>query len=80
MNTQPPNPNIERRRATRKASADGLMSVTDVAEYLRIGRSTVYTLPIPVVRIRRRRLYRREDVVAYATSRRFPALPDGGAR
>ena len=80
MNAQPPNPNIEKRRATRKPSADGLMSVAEVADYLNVGRSTVYTLTIPVVRIGRRRLYRRQDVDAFAVSRRFPSLPDGGAR
>lgn len=61
--------NIDASLVTRKPFT-GLMSVMDVARFLGVGRSTVYVLQIPVVRIGRRRLYQREDVAAFATSRR----------
>lgn len=69
MHLHSPDANIDSSLLTRKPSA-GLMSVIDVARFLGVGRSTVYALPIPIVRIGRRRLYQREDVAAFATSRR----------
>jgi len=60
----------------RKAGSDRLMSVGDVADFLRVGRSMIYTLPIPIVRIGRRRLYHRADVLEFAAARRIaPTLP-----
>ena len=52
--------------------ADGLLTVADVAARIRIGKSTVYTLDIPVVYIGRTRRYRAVNVDAFVAARRVP--------
>ena len=60
------------------ADPDSLLSVQEAADFLGMSPAWLYSSDVPFVRIGRRRLYRRADLVRYAEQRLCPML--GGKR
>jgi excisionase family DNA binding protein len=56
-------------KSERTSSADGLLSVKEAADLLRMSDKWLYQSDIPFVRMGRRRLYFRANLLEYARQR-----------